>query len=119
MNDIKALADKFFPQGYPELAEQWLDFAEHVAAEREDQVRAEEREKVAGLVGLLEQIKQALGRHHFIESEPRSVGKAVKMAIGYKAGFLLENNVEWLEELDNFGDRAQRLLATYNDNRKG
>ena len=98
MSDIKALAGQFFPQGYPELAEQWLDFAEHVAAEREAQAVQREREAARGLAKAVEYAKDTLQLVHDA-CEPHEDGIKEQLAVA----------------IQNLADAA----ATYNDNRKG
>jgi hypothetical protein len=61
VSDIKTLANQYFPQGYPETSEQWLDFAEHVEAE----ARAQEREAAKGLVEGLEEISRRIPNYGY------------------------------------------------------
>jgi hypothetical protein len=88
------------------------------ALQREAQVRAEEREKVAGLVEALEafEFKQYQGR------DEKPIGWLMlrpSVPKGRGGVNITFQEPEMLEALQNWYEERLKALATYNDNRKG
>ncbi|NBT58244.1 hypothetical protein EBT16_05620 [bacterium] len=90
------LATKCWQKTLPEIRQISKEYIRQALAQREAQVRAEEREKVAGLVKLVSAIVNNRG-----------------------SCFIPTTGGDLSMELYNWDEKASVALATYNNNRKG